>query len=251
MQGIMSVTQLYIEGIAMKIHRSDERGRAERTWLKSRFSFSFADYHDPDRMGFGALRAINDDVIAPEGGFRTHPHENMEIITVVTKGVVEHKDSEGNSGFTEAGEVQYMSAGSGITHSEFNPSPREPLELFQIWITPSSRGDAPRYAKRDFHDFDDDNLWVPLISPDGRGNAMAIRQDATILTTRLDTADSIVAMPVKAGHGRLLFVVEGEVKIGDAVLKRRDEAQITHDEEVIIHANAPAHLLLFDVPMRS
>ena len=235
----------------MKIHRSEARGGAERGWLKSRFSFSFAEYRDPERMGYGALRAINDDVIAPGEGFPTHPHANMEIITVVTKGVVEHKDSEGNSGFTEAGEVQYMSAGSGITHSEFNPSPNVPLELFQIWIVPNVTGGEPRYAKRDFHDFDDRGFWEPLVSPDGRGNSMAIRQDAMILMTRLGTAESIAAMPVKEGHGRLLFVVEGEVQIGETVLGRRDEAQITHDEEVVIHANAPAHLLLFDVPMRS
>lgn len=233
----------------MQIYRSEERGRAEHGWLHSRFSFSFDEYRNPERMGFGALRVINDDVVEPGKGFDMHPHRDMEIITIVTKGMIEHKDSEGHHGITTAGQVQYMSAGSGIYHSEYNPSATEPLELFQIWIRPRVNNLQPRYDQRDFSDFDETNRWMLLVSPDGRKNSMAIRQDAMIHTARLDANGSIDLPAAPEGHGQLLLIVEGEVTIGDEVLKRRDEVQIVGDEGLRIDAKSPAQLLRFQVPM--
>jgi redox-sensitive bicupin YhaK (pirin superfamily) len=233
----------------MKIHRADDRGMAEHGWLHSRYSFSFAEYHHPGRMGFGALRVINDDVVEPGTGFEMHPHRDMEVVTIVTRGVVAHKDSEGHEGLTRAGQVQYMSAGSGIYHSESNPSKDEPLELFQIWIKPNGKGLPPRFEQRDFSDVDDRNRWVALVAPGGKDGAIPIRQDATILTTRLDAGRGIVSEVPKPGHGRLLFVVEGEVRVGEQLLRRRDELQIGEAEEVEITAERDARLLLFDVSM--
>lgn len=235
--------------MTIDIHRAGQRGVAEHGWLSSRFSFSFAEYRNPDRMGFGALRVINDDVIAPGTGFGMHPHRDMEIITVVTRGAVRHEDSEGHRGVTREGQIQYMRAGSGIRHSEVNPSESEPLELFQIWIEPSVKGLAPYYEQRDFSEFDDENRWVTLVSPDGREGSMAIKQDAYILTARIDPGVSLVTEAEKTGHGRLVFVVEGEIFVNEHLLMKRDEAQIREGEAVVIRANKKARVMLFEVPM--
>lgn len=231
------------------LHKADERGIAEHGWLHSRFSFSFADYHNRERMGFGVLRVINDDIIEPSGGFGMHPHRDMEIITIVTKGSLEHKDSEGNHGIITAGEIQYMSAGSGVHHSEFNPSSSERVELFQIWIHPHSKGLSPRYEQRDFRDLDSFNRWAIIVSSDESEGSMPIRQDASILTTRLEEGHTLVSDSRKSGHGRLLLVIEGEIKVCGHTLKRRDELQVLGDEAFEIMANTDTHLLLFDVPM--
>jgi quercetin 2,3-dioxygenase len=233
----------------MLIHRSEERGMADYGWLKSRYSFSFADYHNRDRMGFGALRVINDDVIEPSSGFGMHPHSDMEIVTIVTRGAVRHEDSEGNHGVTRAGEIQYMSAGTGITHSEYNASDSEPLELFQIWIHPSERGVPPAYAQRDVSHFDSYNRWAPLVSPDGRSDSMTIRQNAWIFTATLEPG-MILGLPLLEGsRGQLLMVVEGEVRVGNEVLFDRDEMQLTDEERATVQAHTASRLLLFDVPM--
>lgn len=231
------------------IHRANERGSASHGWLNSRFSFSFAEYHNPNRMGFGVLRVINDDVIAPSSGFGMHPHRDMEIITIVLKGSLEHKDSQGNHGTTTAGQIQYMSAGSGIEHSEYNPSSNETVELFQIWIHPHTKGLPPRYEQRDFRDLDTLNRWAIIISGDGHEGSMKIRQDAKILTARLDKSTTLLCEGIKAGQGRLLLVVEGEITVGDYTLKRRDEVQVIGDEAFEITASCDAHVLMFSVAM--
>lgn len=231
------------------VHRADERGRAEHGWLHSRFSFSFAEYYNRERMGFGVLRVINDDIIEPDGGFGMHPHRDMEIITIVTKGSLEHKDSKGNHGIIEAGQIQYMSAGSGVEHSEYNPSSHESVELFQIWIHPHTKGLVPHYEQRDFRDLDSANRWALLVSNDERQGSMPIAQDATIKTARLHPGHTLVSDPIQAGHGRLLLVVDGEVNACGHTLKRRDELQVLGDEAFEIRTETDAHLLLFDVPM--
>jgi redox-sensitive bicupin YhaK (pirin superfamily) len=233
----------------MQIYRAEERGKAEHGWLHSRFSFSFDAYRNPDRMGFGGLRGINDDVVEPGKGFDMHPHRDMEIITIVTKGMVEHKDSEGHHGITAAGQIQYMSAGSGIFHSEYNPSASEPLELFQVWIRPNVHNLPPHYDQRDFSDFDETNKWVFLVSPDGRKNSMAIRQDAFIMTAFLESGSAITSAPLQAEYGRLLLVVEGEVTVNGKLLNPRDEVQLQNGEAVVIEANRESRLLMFEVPM--
>jgi len=231
-----------------KIHRASQRGVAEHGWLHSRFSFSFAEYHDFERMGFGVLRVLNDDIIEPNQGFGMHPHNDMEIITVVTKGSLEHRDSEGNHGLINEGEIQYMSAGSGVEHSEFNPSKSEDVELFQIWIHPNVKGAKPLYDQRDFNANGQSNKWLTLVSGDGRGNSMKIRQDALISTTKLDKSKSIDIPLPDDDNGRLLIVIEGSIDIATQVLNKRDEIQITDKEKYTINALEDSHLMLFEVP---
>jgi len=232
------------------LHKSDQRGTASHSWLHSRFSFSFADYHNRERMGFGALRVINDDIIEPSGGFGMHPHHDMEIITIVTKGALEHKDSEGNSGIIKAGEIQYMSAGRGIEHSEFNPSAKKKTELFQIWVIPREKGLTPHYEQHKC-DMDRLNSWALLVSGDGRKNSLKIAQDLCIRVSHLFLGHTLVSDAKKPGYGRLLFVVDGEVNVCGYTLKRRDELQIIGDETFEITACRDAHILLFDVPLEN
>ena len=230
------------------IHKADQRGVAEHGWLHSRFSFSFAEYYNPNRMGFGALRVINDDVIEAGLGFGMHPHRDMEIVSIVTKGVLVHTDSFGNHGEIHAGEIQYMSAGEGVLHSEF-ASKEEDAALFQIWIKPNEKGGKPLYNQRDFRDVTKNNQWVTLISPDGRENSIAIKQEAFILTTELSEGKTISIAPSSPDRGKLLLVVEGSVKIDGVTLDKRDEVQITEEKVYELEALKPSWVLVFDVPM--
>ena len=230
------------------IHKADQRGVAEHGWLHSRFSFSFAEYYNPNRMGFGALRVINDDVIEAGQGFGMHPHRDMEIVSIVTKGVLVHTDSFGNHGEIHAGEIQYMSAGEGVLHSEF-ASKEEDAALFQIWIKPNEKGGKPLYNQRDFRDVTKNNQWVTLISPDGRENSIAIKQEAFILTTELSEGKTISIAPSSPDRGKLLLVVEGSVKIDGVTLDKRDEVQITEEKVYELEALKPSWVLVFDVPM--
>lgn len=230
------------------LHKADERGIAENGWLHSRFSFSFADYHNRNRMGFGALRVLNDDCIEPLSGFDMHPHQDMEIITIVTKGSLEHKDSQGNHGIIKAGEIQYMSAGRGVEHSEFNPSSKEKTELFQIWIIPRRKGTIPLYEQHRC-DLDRINRWALIVSGSGKKGSLKIGQDVNIRVSHLFFGHTLVSDPPKRGYGRLLLVVDGKVDVCGYTLKQRDELQILGDEPFEITVNKDAHLLLFDVPL--
>jgi hypothetical protein len=232
-----------------KIHRAHERGIAEHGWLHSRFSFSFADYHDRQRMGFGVLRVINDDVIEPQSGFGMHPHRDMEIVTIVLKGSIEHTDSLGHHGFTNAGEIQMMSAGTGIEHSERNPSMDGMLELFQIWIFPNTHSLPPHYEQRDFRDVSMTGVWGLLISGDGREGSMKIAQDANIKMVRLEAGSDVKCDEISVGYGRLLLVIEGEIQCMGETLGRRDELQTQETQAFSIHAVSESHLILFEVPM--
>jgi len=230
------------------IHRANQRGAAEHGWLHSHFSFSFAEYYNPSRMGFGALRVINDDIVEAGEGFGMHPHRDMEIISIVTKGVLIHKDSFGNHGEVHAGEIQYMSAGEGVLHSEF-ASKEESAALFQIWIHPNEKGGKPLYNQRDFRDVTKSNQWVTLVSPDGRDNSIAIRQDAFIATTEMDEGKTISLAPSSPNRGKLVLVVEGKIEIDGVTLEERDEVQITEEKAYEIKALKPSWVLVFDVPM--
>src|SRR6185369_13889460 len=168
------------------LHRAEARGISDHGWLRSRFSFSFADWYEPTRMGFGALRVINDDTIAPLGRFGMHPHADYEIITIPLQGSVTHEDSMGNRGEVGEGEVQAMSAGSGVVHSEYNASSTESLELFQIWIAPNVRDARPRYSQKRFDATGRKNKWQTLVAEDGVGDALAIYQNARIARADLD-----------------------------------------------------------------
>lgn len=230
------------------IHRADERGISELGWLSSRFSFSFADYHNRERMGFGVLRVINDDRVQAGTGFGMHFHRDMEIVTLVTKGALEHRDSEGNHGIINAGEIQYMSAGTGINHSE-HATDAEDTELFQIWIHPNKQGYSPRYEQRDFRSLLTERGWHTLVSGDGKDHSIQIRQNAQILIASLDSAEKIETPNVEKDRGILLLVIEGQITIDATELSRRDEIQITQEGTYTIEALQNSQVLLFDIPI--
>lgn len=232
------------------LHKSSDRGTAEHGWLSSRFSFSFADWYEPSRMGFGALRVINDDVIKPKSGFGMHPHRNMEIITIVTGGVVTHKDSAGNVGQVPTGSVQVMSAGTGVTHSEYNDSEDTPLTLFQIWILPQKLGVDVAYGEKAF-DFENAPPGeTPLVAPEGAilKNELAINQNAWITYGRVDSAHPLAYKVRQSGNGVYVLVVSGEVEIAGEQLTARDALGISDTDSITIFGNG--RLLLIDVPMR-
>jgi len=233
-----------------QIHTAQQRGVAEHGWLHSRFSFSFSHYYNPNRMGFGALRVINDDIIEANGGFKTHPHQNMEIITIVLEGALEHKDSFGNSGVIYAGEIQYMSAGKGVYHSEFNPQPSNDTSLFQIWIEPNVKGTQPQYDQRDFRKQMVANAWVSLVD-NSEAEAISIKQNARILMANITQSKRLALPEIALGHGALLLVIEGSVTVDGEPLHRRDEMQLHYDatQSIAIEARSDASVLLFDVPM--
>ncbi|MDD2265202.1 pirin family protein [Sulfuricurvum sp.] len=236
--------------MSFTLHHASERGVAEHGWLHSRFSFSFAEYHNPKRMEFGALRVINDDIVEAGKGFGMHPHQNMEIVSIVTKGALEHRDSEGNHGIIKAGEIQYMSAASGVYHSE-HATKDESVALFQIWIHPNQKGGSPLYDQRSFIHHDKTNKWVTLVSGDGREDSIVIKQDASISVAEVEDGATITIPPVTKDHGRLLLIIEGKVEINEQILDSRDELQITDEEEYALIAHTASKVLLFDVPMHS
>jgi redox-sensitive bicupin YhaK (pirin superfamily) len=193
-----------------QLTRSAERMHTQIDWLDGYHSFSFGHHHDPERMGFGPLRVVNDDRVAPSGGFPSHPHRDMEIVTIVLEGELEHKDSMGNGRTIQAGEIQYMSAGTGVIHSEFNPSADRSVHLMQIWIEPSEIGLKPRYADQRLASAEL-NTWNLLLSSDGRAGSMAIRQDAELRSATLAAGASIDYAPKGLGEGSakvLLFDVQ-------------------------------------------
>lgn len=221
---------------------ADARGRTDLGWLDSRHTFSFGGYFDPTHVGFRALRVINDDRVGPGGGFGMHGHRDMEIVSVVLAGALAHRDSMGHDGVVEAGGVQYMSAGSGIRHSEFNASDREPVHFLQIWIEPSSPGGEPRYADVAPNDRDTSDGLVPLVTGSGRDGSIAMRQDAEILQATLaagGTATIADDFPFGWVH-----VVSGRVRIGEATLDPGDGAAI-EGGTLELRAEEPSSALVF------
>lgn len=233
--------------MSKRIHRSNERGISELGWLSSRFSFSFAEYHNRERMGFGALRVINDDRIQAKTGFGMHPHRDMEIITLVTKGALEHRDSQDNHGITHAGEIQYMSAGTGIYHSEHAGD--EDTELFQIWIFPDAHGYTPHYEQRDFKALMTSKGWHTLVSGDGRDHSIRIAQNARISIASLERGEKLETTAIENNRGILILLIEGKISVDGEILERRDEIQFTEAGSYIIEALENSQVLLFDVPM--
>ncbi|WP_269525012.1 pirin family protein [Coraliomargarita parva] len=232
------------------ITRSVQRMRTQLDWLDSRHSFSFAGHYDPDRMGFGPLRVVNDDRVGPRGGFPPHPHKDMEIISLVLEGRLEHKDSLGNGRVIGAGEIQYMSAGSGVVHSEFNPSETEAVHFLQIWIEPWEQGVVPRYAEQAILGTSS-NVWKLLLSPDGREGSMAIRQDAELRSLRLESGASIEYHSTRTGRGLWLFVLSGDVQVADMTLHSGDSLAVQDTGGLALDARGalPVEVLLFDLPL--
>ena len=228
------------------LHRAEDRGSFGNDWLQSAFSFSFADYFDPNKMGFGVLRVINDDVIKGKSGFPLHPHRNMEIITIPLRGSLEHRDSTGGASVLTVGEVQLMSAGSGIRHSEMNPSPDEDVELFQIWIVPDRQNTAPGYQTQRL-DLHKPGL-VTIASPEGKG-CLLIHQNAYLSSANLAKGERLEIAKRDPNHGVYVLVIEGNVVIDNYNLERRDALGIVGSGSIEILAEMGSALLIFEVPM--
>lgn len=234
------------------LHKSSDRGHRNHGWLDTHFSFSFADWYEPSRMGFGALRVLNDDVIAPKRGFGMHPHDNMEIVTIVTRGAVTHRDNMGNERTISRGTIQAMSAGKGIVHSEMNESETEPLHLFQLWIEPRTRDIEPRYEERSVMGLDEQpGTSTLLASPDGEHASLKMYQDAYITLAIIDSGHPIQYSMRARAHGVYCFVIQGAIAIDDNSLESRDAAGLTEFESVTITGTGslPASVLLIEVPM--
>ena len=230
----------------MTIRRSDERGKAEHGWLKSRHSFSFADYHDPAYESFGPLRVINEDWIDGGAGFPPHPHRDMEIVTYILEGAISHRDSSGGGGTIRPGEIQRMSAGSGITHAEFNASPSETCHLLQIWIMPSKRGIEPGYEQKTIDAAAVRNHFARIAAPEPVANEVRLVQDAEIWAAKLDAnVEAIHAL--QPGRKAWLQVARGEVVVDGETLKAGDAAAITDQNQIAVRSNAPSEVLLFDL----
>ena len=228
------------------IRKGSERGHANHGWLDSYFTFSFADYHDSRHVQFRSLRVINEDTIQGGGGFPTHPHRDMEIVTYVMQGALRHQDSMGNASAIEAGEVQRMSAGTGVRHSEFNNSPADPVHLFQIWILPERDGLPPGYEQRRFSDEEKRGRLRLIASPDGRDGSVTIHQDAAIHATLL-AAGQKVEHTLAAGRHAWLQVARGEVELNGCTLQAGDGAAASEERALRITAARESEALLFDL----
>jgi len=226
--------------------RSADRGRTKIEWLDSRHSFSFGDYYDEKQMGFRALRVINEDRVRAAAGFPTHGHRDMEIITYILEGALEHKDSLGTGSVIRPGEAQRMSAGSGITHSEFNHSKTEPVHFLQIWIMPKKTGIAPGYEQKTIDDAKAHGGFAPVGCPEGRDQSVKIHQDATLSVAKLERGQTVATNLKKGRHG-WIQVARGAVTANGTALAEGDGAAISDEEKVTIVANAPAEVLFFDL----
>ncbi|MBC7384312.1 MAG: pirin family protein [Bacteroidia bacterium] len=233
------------------LHKASERGHVNHGWLNAFHSFNFASWYNPDRTNFGVLRVLNDDTVAKGMGFGKHPHDNMEIITIVQKGSLKHQDSIGNTSVIVPGEVQVMSAGTGITHSEQNSSQKDELKLFQIWVFPNIQMVTPRYGQKSYSIEGRQNIWQTIICPidQQEGNAIGIYQNAWFSQTDLDQQKKINYTSKKLNNGAYVFVIDGEIKIGDQLLTNRDAMGITNYNEFDIVALVPSKILVIDIPM--
>ena len=224
-----------------------DRGHANHGWLDSYHSFSFADYVDPEHMGFSALRVINEDRVAPAAGFPTHGHRDMEIVSYVLSGALEHRDSMGNGSVIRPGDVQRMSAGTGVRHSEFNASPDEPVHFLQIWILPDRGAHAPGYEQQHFSTADLDGHLRLIASPDGRAGSLTIHQDAMLYAARLDGAQQ-ATLALAAGRKAYVHVARGTAEVNGQRLGAGDGARLVDEAAVRLAAGRQAEVLVFDLP---
>ena len=233
------------------LHKADTRGQADHGWLKTRLTFSFAGYHDPSRVHFGVLRVLNDDQIAGGKGFGMHSHDNMEIITIPMEGVVEHRDNQGNHGIITKGEVQIMSAGTGVAHSEFNHSKEELLKLFQIWLFPNKGNVEPRYGQMKFDLAAQHNNFQLLVSPLEANipNTLGIHQDAFFSMGNFDKNQDFTYQLHREGNGLYIFVVNGQVETSGESLEFRDGLGLEDISEVSFQTKDGVELLLMEIPM--
>jgi len=230
----------------IRLRRSDERGHANHGWLDTYHTFSFNTYRDPEHMGFRTLRVINEDRVAPGQGFGTHPHNDMEIITYVLEGALEHKDSLGNGSIIKPGDVQRMSAGTGVFHSEFNPSRSERVHLLQIWIRPAEKGLEPSYEQTAFSDEAKRNRLCLVASPDGSEGSVRINQDARLYATILET-DVSLDFNIETDRHLWIQVTRGSLKVGDQTLAAGDGAAVSDETAVTLQGIEEAEALVFDL----
>lgn len=231
------------------LHKAETRGHANHGWLDSWHTFSFAGYYDPERIHFGALRVLNDDTVAGGMGFGTHPHDNMEIISIPTSGDLEHKDNMGNVQVIKQGDVQVMSAGTGIQHGEKNKNTDQPVKFFQIWVFPNKKNVKPRYDQKSFSDADKKNKLLTVVSPLGSDDGgVQIHQDAWFSLGKLDKGITLPYDLKKKENGVYAFVIEGNVTVNGNALNRRDGLGITGADKLEIFADSDADLLLMEVP---
>ena len=232
------------------LHKAETRGHANHGWLNSYHTFSFAGYYDPQRIHFGALRVLNDDIVAAGMGFGAHPHDNMEIISIPTFGDLQHKDNMGNTQVIRQGDVQVMSAGTGIEHSEMNKNKEKEVRFFQIWVFPKEKNVKPRYDQKNFSDADLKNKLLTVVSPIGTNDGgVQIHQDAWFSLGKMDKGFSATYNLHKKENGVYAFVVEGGVTINGEKLNRRDGLGITETDKLEIKADSDAELLLMEVPV--
>lgn len=233
-------------------HPASSRGHANHGWLDAHHSFSFANWYDPSRIHFGALRVLNDDTVAGGGGFGMHPHDNMEIVTIPLSGALEHRDSMGNIGVIEQGDVQAMSAGRGVRHSEYNKNADIPCSLLQIWVFPKLKNIEPRYDQKTFLPEGRKNKLQTLVAPDGHpegSGAMQINQDSWFSIGRFDAGESFFYEIKKPGNGVYAFLISGEAEVGGQSLARRDAVGISETDGFEVKISDAAEVLLIEVPM--
>ena len=230
-------------------HPASSRGAADHGWLQAKHSFSFANYYDSERVQFGALRVLNDDIIAPGMGFGTHPHDNMEIITIPLDGALEHKDSMDNIGVIETDEIQVMSAGSGVYHSEYNKNKDQSVSLLQIWVFPNKKNVTPRYDQKNIKDLKKVNSFYPIVTPNQKGPGMWIHQDAWFHLGEFDKETRINYKINKKDNGVYAFLIEGSVQIDGESLEKRDALGIWDTKSFELLANPNSRILLIEVPL--
>ena len=231
------------------LFKAADRGTADYGWLKPNYYFSFAQYHDNAKVHFGLLRVLNDDFIGGGGSFPTHPHDNMEIVTIPFTGALKHKDSTGGEGVIQAGDIQIMSAGTGVQHSEANASATEPVTLFQVWVFPKERNIKPRYDQKTFDVTERANKWQTVVSPIEADTALWINQDARFALTNLDAGKEITYSNSFKNNGVFLVVINGSVTVDGQQLNKRDALAISETESFTITASEDAELLAIEIPM--
>jgi quercetin 2,3-dioxygenase len=231
------------------IHRASSRGYFDHGWLKTHHTFSFAGYYDKDRVHFGMLRVLNDDIILPGEGFGTHPHENMEIVTIPISGSLAHRDSMGHEEVIIENEIQVMSAGSGLTHSEYNASDKDEVNLLQIWVFPKEHDIEPRYDQKIFDPFLMKNEILTVVSPEKSDDTLCINQDAYFSLVELDKDKNIDYKIKSNGNGVYIFVISGQIMVEDELLNNRDGMGIEDAEAVNIKAESDSKILFIEIPM--
>ncbi len=232
------------------LHPSKDRGHANHGWLDAHHSFSFANWYDPAKVQFGMLRVLNDDVVAAGEGFGMHPHNDMEIITIILSGSLEHKDNMGNGSVIRPGDIQVMSAGTGVYHSEFNPSVNEATSLFQLWVFPKEKGIKPRYDQRTFDPAERQNKIQTVASGFAKEKELYIHQDAVISLGNAEKGKSLDYLPAKEGNGVYVMVISGQVEINGQTLNQRDAIGVSELKKISINAQDVSELLIIDVPMK-